>query len=219
MTTTRESKRILSITIKRIPDYDADTREIGEYSDTPNDYAIVNENASREYGRQFVRDLGCECGHSEAQHSETEDYAIGEGGIKCVVLDTAYPCDCDYFTQIHIERGREYRFYNPPIENYEGESDEDMRKYCRQDYERMSAYNRNEWGYVGVKASAEVQLGGSLVQTIRSGGLWGIESDSGEYFAEVEGEQLDELKAQLHAIGFSKRAVTAAMRNVQRKDY
>lgn len=74
----------------------------------------------------------------------------------------------------------------------------------------------NGWCYMGVTASAQVQLDGSLTQTIRSGGLWGIESDSDEsYFTEVETEQLNELRSQLHAIGFTKRAVSAAFRNVQ----
>jgi hypothetical protein len=64
-----------------------------------------------------------------------------------------------------------------------------------------------------------VQVAGNTTQTIRSGGLWGIESDSGDdYLTEVENEQLDELKDELHAIGFSKRAVAAAFRDVKRRD-
>jgi hypothetical protein len=36
---------------------------------------------------------------------------------------------------------REYRYFNPS-DNYKGEPAEDIRKYVRQDYERMEAYNR-----------------------------------------------------------------------------
>ncbi len=55
-------------------------------------------------------------------------------------------------------------------------------------------------------------------QTITSGGLWGIESDAGKYFEEVEREELAALCDQLHALGFSKRTIAAAFRSVERKD-
>jgi hypothetical protein len=58
---------------------------------------------------------------------------------------------------------------------------------------------------------------GNTCQTITSGGLYGIESDSdADYFAEVEQEQLAELRGQLHVIGFSKRAIASAFKNVER---
>lgn len=54
------------------------------------------------------------------------------------------------------------------------------------------------------------------VQRITSGWIGGVESDAGEtYLKELADEQLGELKGQLHAIGFSKRAIAAAMREVQ----
>lgn len=65
---------------------------------------------------------------------------------------------------------------------------------------------------------------GVLLQHISSGGLWGIELEpapnqdaASAYMEQVEREELDELAAQLHAIGFSRRAVKAAFRNVTRK--
>lgn len=203
----RPIKRILSVTVKREADYDADTSELGEYSDTPNDYAIV---AVGEHSGEFVDRLPCECGHDESDHG-SDDEPDGE----CVIC-RGNDDGCDGFDRISIDRGREYRYYNPPIENYEGIGDEEMRKYCQQDYARLRDYG-NGWCYMGVTASAQVQLGKfGPIQVIRSGGLWGIESDSGDdYFVIVETEQLAELRDQLHAIGFSRRAVTAAMRNVQ----
>lgn len=216
-----QPKRILSVTVKRIADYDADTSRLGEFSDTPNDYAIVNDNARGEYGGQFVKDLPCDCGHATWQHaregdprleSETrpdgEDWQIGQ----CYVAD----CDCEDFDRVEIERGREYRYFNPA--NIDKTiSDEEQRKYAMQDYERMTDLNNDGWCFVGVRADARIQLNGDLVQKITSGGLWGIESDSGDYFKEVENEQLDELRDQLHAIGFSKRAIAASFRNVERE--
>lgn len=79
-----------------------------------------------------------------------------------------------------------------------------------QDYQRMEAYNRNEWCMMGVWAEAEVVLT-DVVQRIRSGGLWGIESDSGEeYFKEEESNQLHDLGKELEAIGFTPREIADA---------
>lgn len=205
MSTTKDSKRILSVTVKRIADYDADTSDLGEYSDDAKDFAIV---AVGEHEGEFVDNLSCTCEHTEEQH----DPEFG----------TCYECPdlgCETFSRDTPERGREYRYFNPPADNYKGIEDEEVRKYCLQDYHRMRDLNRGEWYYIGIRAGAQVQLNGDLVQIIRSGGLWGIESDSDPSdFRSVEGEQLDELRDQLHAIGFSKRAVSAAFRNIHRDE-
>ena len=94
--------------------------------------------------------------------------------------------------KIHIDRQekgdwtgpREYRYFNA------GDGDP---AYIEQDYARYEAYNRGEWQMVGVWAEAEVIIN-NTVQKIRSGGLWGIESDAGEYLDEVAQEQLNELR-------------------------
>jgi hypothetical protein len=58
-----------------------------------------------------------------------------------------------------------------------------------------------------------------VVQRIRSGGLWGIESDSdASYIAEVEQGELADLRSELKAVGFSTRQITAAFRDVRRGD-
>lgn len=84
--------------------------------------------------------------------------------------------------------------------------------------------------YIGICAEAEISVaadhpaagsypkqyrgGYRLVQNITSGGLWGVESDSdASYLAEIEQEQLSELRQQLRAIGFSNRAISAAFKN------
>lgn len=209
MTIAKTSKRIDSIAVKRMPDYDADTSDLGEYGDEPKQYAIV---AQGEHEGEFVNSLPCECGHPESQHN---DDMIKSVDVGC----TADDCACDYFEQVTIERGREYRYFNPNAENYTGEPDADIRKYCLQDYERMRDLNRGEWCYIGIRAVADVNLTGGTIQRIHSGGLWGIESDSDPSdIRSIEREQLDELRDQLHAIGFSKRAIAAAMRNVERED-
>jgi len=76
--------------------------------------------------------------------------------------------------------------------------------YALQDYERAEAWNRGAWCMVGVVAVAEVEVNGAR-QTIKSPGLWGIESDSGEdHFKEVGEEQLSELRAILRELGFKR---------------
>jgi hypothetical protein len=65
--------------------------------------------------------------------------------------------------------------------------------YRRQDAERLAAFNRDEWHMIGVYATVELDVKGT-VQTIRSPGIWGIESDSNvDYLAVVGREQLEEL--------------------------
>lgn len=109
---------------------------------------------------------------------------------------------------------REYRYFDPS-DNYKGEPDEDVRKYVRQDYERMESLNRGHWGYMGIKAEAKI-LVGNTAQEISSGGLWGIESDSDEgHIQSTEQEELRELREQLKALGFGTRAIAQAFKNVQ----
>jgi hypothetical protein len=112
-----------------------------------------------------------------------------------------------------MERG-EPRYFNGNVENYAGESPEDIRKYCQQDYERMERLSRGDWGYLAIRADAEIIVDG-VSQEISSGGLWGIESDSDRtYLTEIETEQLSELREQLRAVGFGTRAISTAFKTV-----
>jgi len=65
-----------------------------------------------------------------------------------------------------------------------------------QNYARACDYG-NGWYTVGVMAKATIIAGG-IRQEITSGGLWGIESDSGDaYYAEVAGDEFRQLKGIL----------------------
>ena len=127
----------------------------------------------------------------------------------------------------------EYRYFNPSF-NYvtkdgharpENTPDE-VRKYVRQDYDRMESLNRGNWCFIGIRAEAEIAVSIDphkrtnttwTLHEITSGGLWGIESDSDkDYFAEVEKEELASLRDQLTALGFGKRAIATAFKNVER---
>jgi hypothetical protein len=85
--------------------------------------------------------------------------------------------------------------------------------YLEQDgfEDRLQQYHNREFGYIGIRAVAKLDIDGTI-QTITSGGLWGIEDDSDQsYLNEVADEEKQDLRSHLHAIGFSKRAIAAAL--------
>jgi hypothetical protein len=144
------------------------------------------------------------------------------------LCDEVLECDCG-------ERGdmgrHEYRFFNPSFNYIQADGSllapntaEEVRKYVAQDYARMESLYRGDWCYIGIKAEAKISIPSgnySTLQTIHSGGLWGIESDSDKsYFAEVQADELADLRAQLSALGFSKRAIAVAFKpeNITEKD-
>jgi len=220
-------KRILAVKIIRQVDTDPDTSYLGEYSN----------HAASEYSIDRAHSEDCASVSEIARLAGDKlkrvyDYLASlEPGIEsaddlyesCNVVDElqtyVQECDCG-------ERGdmlrNEYRYFNPCHENYKGIEEEEIRKYCRQDYQRMESYNHQNWCYIGIHAEAEITTGsplhwiGSTVQTITSGGLWGTESDSDEsYLKSIEQEELMELRAQLKALGFSTRQISAAFKNIQ----
>lgn len=111
-------------------------------------------------------------------------------------------------------RGREFRFFVPAMSAEETGNPDSP----KQDWRRAEDYG-NGWSYVGVIAKAEIVVNG-VCQIIRSGGLWGIESDSGDYFDEVESEQLAELREVIQSLGdgFGKTAIKRAFANVEHKN-
>ena len=90
---------------------------------------------------------------------------------------------------------------------------ENMRQ-AKQNYERMIDYDKSNWGMIGIKAEAEIATGTKgwqLLNTITSGGLWGMETDCDDDIIEgIENEQLDELKDVLRKLGFSKLQIEKA---------
>jgi hypothetical protein len=120
-------------------------------------------------------------------------------------------CNCD-------ESGpysrKEYQFFNPAQDYRECEPEDQFLNTVR-DYERMESLQRGDWYYIGIRAQAEIVIDGTC-QTITSGGLWGIESDSDEsYLKKIEQEELSELRSILHTMGFSKRAIACAVKEAE----
>lgn len=67
--------------------------------------------------------------------------------------------------------------------------------------DRLAAFQRGEFYYIGLRASVEIPVCGVL-QTLQSAGLFEIESDSSaDYLNEVYEEQADELAGILNALG------------------
>lgn len=77
--------------------------------------------------------------------------------------------------------------------------------YQEQDQERLDSWLADDWHFVGIQAVAHVLIvrhGAGTIYTLKSPGLWGIESDSGEeYFTEVYGDEKSTLLADLQAMG------------------
>lgn len=92
---------------------------------------------------------------------------------------------------------------------YEGVSEEEQRKYIVEDDARLDGYHRGDWYMKGCWAEADICVNG-VIQTIKSGGLWGIESDCGdEYAKEIEEEETAALKEILAALGFKTEETNA----------
>jgi hypothetical protein len=143
----------------------------------------------------------------------TRTYSGFSGFAACDITEQD-GCDCG--ERGDMGRG-ELRYFNANVENYKGETPEQVRQYVCRDYERMERLNRGDWCYIGIRAEAEILVpSAGIVQEITSGGLWGIESDSDEsYFAEVEAEELADLRRHLAGIGFNKRAIGVAVKNAR----
>lgn len=106
-----------------------------------------------------------------------------------------------------------YRYFNPAMTAIETGNPDSP----EQAYRRLEAFNRGDWCYLGIYAVAEVQFSNAgPIQEIRSGGLWGIESDSDRpYLESVANEELYQLRAELTAAGFTKRELDKAFRTIK----
>src|SRR5208282_4897863 len=213
----KNSKRILSVAVKTMFDDSPDTSWLGLYSDTrTSSYSIdrahaddcasvsqVSEQAKQtlEHAQQTVGDLHNAVlaqynGTLANEKLDTERDALDEAYNQLGVLaDEVIECDCHKAGRMDT---REYRYFNPSF-NYVDKhgvalpeyTPEEVRKYVRQDFERMEG-NSGQWYFIDIRAEAEYVVGstGSL-QRVRSGGLWGIESDSDAAY--LESVKQDEL--------------------------
>jgi hypothetical protein len=201
-----KKNRIESVRIEKVMDTDADTSTIGEYTDKRTDWAIC-----RHCGEYLYN---AEAPNRRADEIEDELYDLEDNDPKIKELkkelDSLDLHDCPQWN-------REYNFFLPYAGGEEPGTKE-YREYGLQDYKRMEGLNRGDWNFVGIIAKAEIITESGTMQTIRSGGLWGIESDAGAYLDEVATEELAGLRKELTALGFGKRAVDYAFKNVETVD-
>jgi hypothetical protein len=89
-------------------------------------------------------------------------------------------------------------------------------EYGLQDWERAESYERDQWGFMGVVAKAEITTSSGYTQTISSGGLWGVESDvDSVYKQQISQEELSQLGSELEDLGFNRAEIDAAMADVE----
>jgi hypothetical protein len=85
-----------------------------------------------------------------------------------------------------------------------------------EDKDLLAAYECGEREMLSVQAEAEVVLSEQdIVQTITSGGLWGIDCDrstqSEEYINVISQEEFQELANELGALGFEEEQIKGAL--------
>lgn len=230
---TQSMKRIHAVSIKREQDDSPDTSWLGEYSGTASsEYSIdrahslecpINTGA-REYVALAIKDNQEQGGAVFPTFALAEKYTQENGAIgeAWEIEERDAECDCGE----HGDMGRnEYRYFNPSFNYVDAKgaalpenTPEEVREYVRQDYERMERIQRGDICFyvIGAEAVYSTEANRNLLQKVTSGWVGGIESDADESdFKEMEEEQLSELRDQLHALGFSKRAVAAAFREVE----
>lgn len=95
---------------------------------------------------------------------------------------------------------------NPDLSFLTADSDED-RRTARSLERRLRAYRRGDWEMIGVWAECIVSYpissrGDRRLETLRSGGLWGVESDSDpDYLSDVQQAQVLELRQHAERFG------------------
>ena len=234
------ANKIESVTVRRIVDESPDTSYYGEYSDTRASEFSIDRAHSLDCASVVPGAKAAQTVLEHAQQTVAELQALEPSAdtLEWEALETAYylldglseevtECDCG------DDMGRhEFRYFNPSFDYVKADGSlqepntaEEVRKYVAQDYARMEDLNQGGWCFVGVKAEAEISIpsgsGYSTLQKIHSGGVWGYESDSSAAdFAEVIKDELANLRSQLSALGFSKRAIAVAFKpeNITEKD-
>lgn len=204
--------RILNVALVTRYDESPDTSYIGEYTNSADNGVMVAETG--EFYSDVRRRLMIinKCWELSGDHAAEENLERAKYWYtKAERLEKKW----EDLNNLGSDR-RRCSFFRP-YAGGEPVGSKDWREYAKQDWQRITAYNECRWCLVGVIAEAEITLGGSdVVQRITGGGLWGIESDSGDAcFAEIDAHELAGLKTELAALGFGGRAIAEAFKNVK----
>lgn len=118
--------------------------------------------------------------------------------------------------------GRQYRCFKP-YAGGEKVGSEDYYTYGMQDYERMEELEKGNFYFIGIVANCKVKYpigqGNYRLETVQSGGLWGIETDSEEdYINEAEAEQKEELKNHLEKMNVNTSNFDELAKDIEIKE-
>lgn len=98
-----------------------------------------------------------------------------------------------------------YQVDDDPDLSWLDQTDEEMGEGFEESARKRLATYGHDWYMIGIWAEATIGSGGPF-QTIRSGGLWGVESDSDvQYITDIERDERDELISILRAINIDVR--------------
>ena len=199
-----------NIEIKVKPDEHPDISYFGEYTDKPDEWAICRHcgeylhNAEKgeriaELIQERIEELEEDIKRFTLSKRIAEYYENLIQIMENVINEKFEEHDCPHYH-------REYNYFKPEARG-EKEGSPEYQEYGKRDFERMENLNNGEWSFIGIVAVAEVRTLHSenprteRVHEITSGGIWGVESDSGEYLLELAQEELDDLKSELEQFG------------------
>lgn len=203
---------IEKVWIERVIDDSPDTSFLGEYTDEKSDWVIC-----RHCG-EFVaiaEEDNKEIDEIENEIIDLENEEIYEAADNSKEIKELKDKLDNLILHDYPHNSREYNYFKP-YAGGEPEGSGDYITYGKQDFKRMESLNNGNWCFIGIIAKAEIRTKNGTSQTITSGGLWGIESDSGESELDQVGkEQLEGLRQELKRLGFNKKAIDKAFLNTK----
>lgn len=190
----KEKPRIDGVKVRAIPDENPDTSFLGEYITRAEPWAICRHCGEYVYVAEEAdrRKIDIE------DELDNDDYLTADDRMRLHdELEALELHECP-------RSNREYNYFLP-YAGGEKRGSEEYQKYGKRDFARMEGLNRGDWSFVGIVAEANVSYpidnGARRIERFRSDGLWGIESDSGEYLNEVAKDELAGLKEHLETFG------------------
>ena len=108
----------------------------------------------------------------------------------------------------HMWGQGQYPYFLPATDwwNLKGAEKREAWKHALEDMERLETLGKT-WDLIGIYAEAKIAID-SILETISSGGLWGIDSTNDEDYLEmIEAEELATLAVILKELGFTEAEI------------
>lgn len=216
---------ILSVTVERLPDESPDLSHLGDFSNDASGWSVDRKTGilSDDVGNVLADGLGATMERNEFRFisgfQHADDVAswdhVSDSGVNTAYLRIRYLNNgkpgrrCNGFADMGVVGWATAQSRADKIRVISA-------FYCCDDARRLEDHG-NGWNMIGIRAVAEIRMSDGTTQTIHSGGLWGIESDSdASYFNEIETEQLGELASNLQELGFTATATERAIAKAKR---